>query len=855
MKGFFTAVACAALNLVYGQDSPDAEAKAPDSVRITFLNEVVVSASRIREKILQSPVSIQKVGQKYFHSVPAPTFFDALENIQGVQMITPSLGFKVINARGFANTTNVRFAQLVDGMDVQSPHIGGPIGNALGPTDLDIDNVEIIPGVASALYGMNTINGLAEFTTKNPFTSPGISIQQKTGITHLGDSNSNAKIFSETSLRIAQIVSPKFAFKVNGSFTKGYDWIADDHTDLNPAANASTNLTGYNNPARDPVNGYGNESSDRKTISLQGKSYVVARTGYYEKEVVDYSLQNIKADAGLYYKLSSKSSIDYLFHMALIDNVYQRANRFRLQDYFIQQHGLQFQSPSLRVKLYLNNENTGNSFNLRSMAENIDRAYKPDNIWYADYTSAFNSAVQSGVPVPQAHQQARVSADAGRYQPGTAAFNAVLNNLKNVNNWDYGAALRVKASFVQGEAQIDLTEEWLSALKKRTGLEMLAGVDQRTYIIVPDGNYFINPVKGKEFQNIVYSKTGGFFSISKTILSNKLKLGAIIRADKNDYFSLNWNPRFSAVYSPNYRNHFRISYQSGYRYPSIFEAYSNINSGGVKRVGGLPVMSHGIFENAWLQSSISAFQSAVLNDINKNGLTKNNAILKNKGLLKKNPYTYIKPENIKSFEAGYRALFAEGKLFLDADFYFNNYHSFIAQANMNTPNTQNADSIPFALYDKTQQSQYRVWTNSQTAVYNYGFSVGFTYNFLKGYTTNLNASYAKLQKSVYEDGLEDGFNTPQWITNFSIFNEDIYKKLGAGLTFKWQSSYYWQSFLVTGNTPAYSSLDLQLSYIVTTMKMKIKIGATNLLNNYYKSFLGGPDIGGLYYTSLTYGIK
>src|SRR3984893_288035 len=427
MKGFFTVVACAALNLVYGQDSPDAEAKAPDSFRITFLNEVVVSASRIREKILQSPVSIQKVGQKYFHSVPAPTFFDALENIQGVQMITPSLGFKVINARGFANTTNVRFAQLVDGMDVQSPHIGGPIGNALGPTDLDIDNVEIIPGVASALYGMNTINGLAEFTTKNPFTSPGISIQQKTGITHLGDSNSNAKIFSETSLRIAQIVSPKFAFKVNGSFTKGYDWIADDHTDLNPAANASTNLTGYNNPARDPVNGYGNESSDRKTISLQGKSYVVARTGYYEKEVVDYSLQNIKADAGLYYKLSSKSSIDYLFHMALIDNVYQRANRFRLQDYFIQQHGLQFQSPSLNVKLYLNNENTGNSFNLRSMAENIDRAYKPDNIWYADYTSAFNSAVQSGVQVPQAHQQARVSADAGRYQPGTPAFNAILN--------------------------------------------------------------------------------------------------------------------------------------------------------------------------------------------------------------------------------------------------------------------------------------------------------------------------------------------------------------------------------------------------------------------------------------------
>jgi hypothetical protein len=38
-----------------------------------------------------------------------PSFFDAIENIKGVQMITPSLGFKVINAGGFTNTTNVRF--------------------------------------------------------------------------------------------------------------------------------------------------------------------------------------------------------------------------------------------------------------------------------------------------------------------------------------------------------------------------------------------------------------------------------------------------------------------------------------------------------------------------------------------------------------------------------------------------------------------------------------------------------------------------------------------------------------------------------------------------------------------------
>ena len=288
---------------------------------------------------------------------------------------------------------------------------------------------------------------------------------------HLGDSNNCATLYSETSFRFAKVVSPKFAFKVSGGYSVGYDWIADDHTDLNPNANASTNLTGYDNPAQDPVNGYGNESSDRKTISLQGKSYVVARTGYYEKEVVDYSLQNIKADAGLYFKVSPHSTIVYLGHIALLDDVYQRANRFRLQDYLIQQHGLQFQSRSVSAKLYFNNENTGKSYNLRSMAENIDRNYKPDNQWYADYTSAFNSATVDGASIAGAHQQARAAADAGRYLPGSEEFKNVQNHLATVNNWDSGAALRVKASFVQGEIQFNLTEQWLSKLKgkDRTG--------------------------------------------------------------------------------------------------------------------------------------------------------------------------------------------------------------------------------------------------------------------------------------------------------------------------------------------------------------------------------------------------
>jgi len=849
MKPTFTGLFCLLAVGTQAQQLTTAPARTDTTVKI--LSEITVTASRIRESILRSPVSIQKVGSAYFRSSPALSFYDALENVQGVQVITPSMGFKVLNARGFANTTNVRFAQLVDGMDVQSPHIGGPIANALGPSDLDVNNVEILPGVASALYGMNTINGLANISTKDPFTFPGLSIQQKTGINHLGDSNSSARLFYETSLRWAHVISPKLAFKVNATFSKGYDWIANDQKELNPNANASTGLFGADNPARDPVSSFGNESSDRKTISLQQKNYMVARSGYNEKDVVNYDLQNIKADAGIYYKLSPTAMISYLSHIAMLDNVYMRSNRFRLQDYLVQQHGIQYQSNTLQLKVYLNNEHTGNSYNLRSMAENIDRNYKPDNVWYSDYTKAFNNAVNSGAGAAQAHHQARTAADAGRYEPGTPAFRETLEKLQQINNWDTGAALKVKASFIHAEGLFNLSEQW-PALKEKAGLELLVGADHRTYIIVPDGNYFINPKKGKEYTNIHYGKTGGFISLTKSLFSEQLRLGAILRADKNDYFTTSWSPRFTLVYSPVATQHLRASFQSGYRYPSIFEAYSNVNSGGVKRVGGLPAMSQGIFENAWLQSSITSFQQAVLNDINQNGLSQAEAIKKNQSLLKKNPYTYMKPEQVKSIEIGYKGLFLQNRLFVDADFYFNNYQNFIAQANMNVPNTPVADSIPFALYNKAQQRQYRMWTNSRTKVYNYGGSLSISYT-VQDYRLFANTSYAKLHKSTNEDGLEDGFNTPDWIVSAGISKDRIIQQLGAGITWRWQNTYYWQAFLANGYVAAYNTLDAQVHYAFPKIRCKIKAGANNLLNNYYYSLLGGPSIGGMYYVTISYG--
>ncbi|MDQ2770896.1 MAG: TonB-dependent receptor [Bacteroidota bacterium] len=841
----------------------------PDTTRRKVgLTEVVVSASRVEESFLQSPVTVEKLNARALRLTPAPSFFDAIEHLKGVQMITPSLAFRVINARGFTNTTNVRFAQLVDGVDNQAPHIGGPIGNILGPTDLDIASVEIVPGTAAALYGLNAINGLANFQTKNPFSSAGLSVLQKTGVNHLADPASGARLFSETSLRYAKVLNPKLAFKLNGSYLRGYDWVAQDGTDINPNGNAGTGLLGADNPARDPISSYGNESSDRSTLTLGGKSYQVARTGYAETAVADYYLRTLKGDMGLYYHPRAGTELAYTYRVAGFDNIYQRSNRFQLAGYSLQQHALSLSTPVVQARAYLTRENTGQSYNLRSAAENIDRGYKPDATWNRDYTTAWNAATQAGQPVAEAHATARAAADAGRPQPGTPAFAESLARVQSINNWDVGAALRVRATLLHAETQVNLAEALRRAghaLPAR--FDLLAGADHRTYIVLPDGNYFINPNPGRDplADNLLYSKTGGFVQAGARLWQEKIRLTATLRADKNDYFALKLNPRFTAVYSPGQQANFRLSYQSGYRFPSLFEGFSNVNSGQVKRIGGLRVMSDGVFENSYLRTSIDAFTAANAAYINANtpaGATpaqqqaiRSQAIAQNQGLLAKNPYTYLRPEHISSLELGYKAaLLPGGRLLVDVDFYYNAYRDFIAQVEAYVPKTLNPDSAASYLSSKATQKRYRLWTNARSQVYNFGGSAGLRYELPGGYLAGANTTYTRLARTDNGDGLEDGFNTPRWAYNLSLANEHALGRLGFGLNYRWQQGYYSQTFLVDGNVPAYSTLDAQLTYAVPAPDLRFKLGASNLLNQYYVSYLGGPSVGGLYYLAVTYSV-
>ena len=206
------------------------------------------------------------------------------------------------------------------------------LGNFLGASELDILKVEIIQGASSSYFGPNAFNGVIKMDTKNPFIHTGLSVQQKFGSRNL----------SESSIRLAEKFQNNkgediFAYKINFSYMKAYDWEADNMAQVDGTEADIDNPGGY-----DAVNRYGDEDTDGNINDVSndfndnyliypglGKFY---RTGYMEKDIVDYNTNNLKLSSSLHYKLNPEFEMMYKFNYGTGTTVYQGDNRFSLKN-------------------------------------------------------------------------------------------------------------------------------------------------------------------------------------------------------------------------------------------------------------------------------------------------------------------------------------------------------------------------------------------------------------------------------------------------------------------------------------------------------------------------------------------
>jgi outer membrane receptor protein involved in Fe transport len=832
--------------------------------------EVVISASRTPERILESPVSIERIGASAIKDLPGPSFYDALNNLKGVEIATQSLTFKSINTRGFNTNSNNRFNQVVDGMDNQAPGLGFSLGNIVGLTELDVDNIELLPGASSALYGANGINGTLLMTSKNPFDYQGASFQLQRGINHVNDDQTSVQPFTQLDVRLAKAWNNKFGIKGTFSFLQAKDWGADNFSNYDKAGKTVKGGDRNSDPNYDGVNVYGDEvsinmrnvaqsvlsagragyiaqygqatgggvpteaqinsflSSDAQTapfyagINTPGllPSQNVSRTGYNESDLVDYNTESLKASGALYYKFTNTIQATAQVNWGSGTSVYTGTDRISLRNFSVGQYKLELKGEDFLVRGYTTQERSGDSYISSLLGSYINENAKPSQQWFPEYVGNYIGARLNGINDAQANALARAAADQGRFIPGTAAFETAKSTVAgNTIASGVGAKFDDKTNLYHYEGMYNFTN-----LFNRV-VEFQIGTSFRQYHLRSAGTIFDDLNR-----KIDIDEYGAFAQLGKKLLDDKLKITLAGRYDKNQNFRGRLTPRITGVYTIAPDHNIRVSYQTGYRNPTTQDQYTYAVVGGGTQVliGGLPelISKVNLYDNkGYTDASYRAFlASAALG-------TPNPALLQAYSFDPKG----IRPESVKAFEVGYKALMGD-KLLLDAYAYFNSYKNFITSVDLYQAN---GDAF----------TKYGVPVNATGKVTSYGGALGLDY-LLGKFNASGNVSYNKIGKlpATY---IND-FNTPPYRFNLGIGNKNIMKNVGFNVAYRWQGAFYWNAYFGSGEVPAYDTMDAQVNLRIPSVKCMVKLGGSNLFNKYYNTSFGSPEVGGMYYISYVF---
>ncbi|WP_321825855.1 TonB-dependent receptor [Maribacter dokdonensis] len=829
----------------------------------TFLDEVVISASRTPERIFESPVTVERIGISEIKNTTAADFYGGLENLKGVDVNTNSLTFKSVNTRGFASFANTRFMQLVDGMDNSTPALNFPIGNLVGLIEPDVLSVELLPGASSALYGANAFNGILFMRSKSPFDYEGISVSIKQGITSQQASGDNS--YTDFGIRAAHKFSDKFAAKVNFGYLKGTDWAANNTDDRNTVGGTRDNLN------YDGINVYGDEVATNikeVALTLEGlgvlpsganalvPSEIVSRTGYNESDLTNYNAESIKADWGLYYRPIEDNSLEisYVGKVGTGNTIYQGTNRYNIAGFFQEQHKLEIKNDNFFVRGYVVGDKAGDSYDMVFTGININRAWKDDNTWFGEYTGAYVQATLSGATDQQAHAAARAQAESGRLLPGTPEFEAAFNRVIKDPDLSVGSQFYDQSKYYHADANYNFSHliDWA---------EIQVGGSFREYSLNSLGTIYTD---SEEDGPIDYSEFGIYSQVQKTLPmagEKSLKLTGSIRYDKSEFFDGFYSPRLSAGYTLNRNHNIRASAQTGFRNPTTQDLFIGLDAGRAILVGSAPdnleQYSRDFDVSATGQllgqpSSVTQTGAAAYNNSYSAASATALAETGDPSVLEVANPDLVKPEKVTSFEIGYRG--KVDKLVIDFSTYYNSYQDFISQEVVVAPyyGEVGDGGLSVAAIANGDFQAYSTYTNTDANVNSYGASIGLDVKVLGNF--DLGGSYTFTKLDFDREANPDvmlNFNTPEHKFKASFGNKELFENFGFNVSYRFSDDYFWEATFGNGVIPEFHVVDAQINYEVPSIKSSFKLGGTNLTGKEYNTAFGTGLIGSMYYVSWT----
>ena len=811
-------------------------------------NEVVVSASRIEQGILEAPVTIEKMDLLEIQNAATADFVDQLEHIKGIKVSRGSLNFAAINTRGFSTDANTRFVQLVDGMDTSAPLLNFPTGNLVGVNPLDLESIEIIPGASSALYGPNAYNGTMLMTSKNPFEYQGLSVQVMQGFTQSARGGNEKHPLSKYNIRYSKAFNDKLAIKVNFAYDLSEDWIANDYT--TDAANtfSTVDLTGQ--PNFNGLNLHGDETPIVLPVgALAGSQYAsfgvlnLRRTGFPEESLIlDNGANNMKYDITVNYRLNDNLEASVLYRKGGGSTIYTGTQKYALRDFGQEFYKFSLKSDKLDLKVWQSVTDAGDSYNLGALGALMNEGFSPSvTSWVPTYLQTYVVTMQGYTPFPAgnsvvAHQVARAQADAAIPAIGSAEYNAVRDQVIAGKFQSGGASFTDNSKSTNGEISYKAAD-WL-----------LVGANYRNYGIFTDGTVFNEDPDGDGVNERIHISEWGTYAQVKTDIVDGLNFTGSLRYDKNENYDGSFTPRIALVYSFGKASNIRASYQTGFRNPDTQNQYIFFPTGTVTLLGTAKANAerYGIMEGgAWSGNSYTAY-------LNSGGSldASGTPIGGNPALLQEAYVDYITPERLKAFEIGYKGIIGDVVL-ADINYhktYYTDMFGGVVVASKN-PATHAGQTL-------APGYGWSLGSNANDEVESWGIGVGLTFDLGMGYklTGNYNHLEQEINYASEQSTFLSYFNTPENMYTFTMANREVFKNFGFSASLRFQDEFLYESTFANMTIPAYGSLDAQINYKIESLKTILKLGGNHIGigNNDYRSRPGGPFIGKTFYLSLTF---
>jgi iron complex outermembrane receptor protein len=135
---------------------------------ITYEEQVVVTASKSQEQLVNAPAAVSVVTTETIQNSPATNIGDLLRAVPGVNVSQVSARDVNITTRGATSTLSTSQLALVDGRSVYLDFFGMVMWDLVPTNPDEIRQIEVIRGPASAIWGANAMSGVVNVITRSP---------------------------------------------------------------------------------------------------------------------------------------------------------------------------------------------------------------------------------------------------------------------------------------------------------------------------------------------------------------------------------------------------------------------------------------------------------------------------------------------------------------------------------------------------------------------------------------------------------------------------------------------------------------------------------------------------------------